>query len=66
MTSGATRLVCPLRAAALATPDVPAVAGPGGTCTYAELDLGVSAAAETLETLVFGAGTRVALHLPKD
>jgi O-succinylbenzoic acid--CoA ligase len=55
---------CPLRAAALSTPDAPAVVGPRGTITYEELDGRVSAAAFRLRELE--PGSRVALYLPKD
>jgi O-succinylbenzoic acid--CoA ligase len=55
-----------LRAAAIASPNAPAVIGTGGTLTYWELDLRVTMAAERIEGLGFKAGTRVALHLPKD
>ena len=66
MKSEATRVPCPLRKAANASPDAPAVVGVGGTLTYGELDRRVTAAAENLEMLGLGAGTRVALYLPKD
>jgi len=57
---------CPLRAAAIASPDAPAIIGTGGTLTYGELDLRVTRAAEGIEELGFKAGSRVALHLPED
>jgi O-succinylbenzoic acid--CoA ligase len=66
MKSGATRVPCLLRAAALASPGAPAVVGRGGTLTYGELDLQVTIAAEEIEKLGFKSGTRVALHLPED
>ena len=66
MTGGETLVSCPLRAATLATPDAPAIVSPDGPSTYAELDLRVSAAARAIEALDLGAGTRVALYLPKD
>ena len=57
---------CPLRVSALASPEVPALAGASGTVSYAELDRRVSAAALRLAELGFGTGDRVALYLPKD
>ncbi|MDP9426153.1 MAG: o-succinylbenzoate--CoA ligase [Actinomycetota bacterium] len=59
---------CSLRAAARATPDAPAIVGPVGVMTYAELDALVEAAAAAAriagEELV--PGGRVALLLEKD
>jgi len=55
---------CPLRAAALSTPDAPAVVGSRRTITYEELDGRVSAAASRLRE--FEQESRVALYLPKD
>ncbi len=55
---------CPLRAAALASPEEAAVVGASGTISYAELDRRVSAAALRLGELK--SGSRVALYLPKD
>ncbi|MEW6637573.1 MAG: o-succinylbenzoate--CoA ligase [Actinomycetota bacterium] len=55
---------CPLRQAALRSPKAPAILGPAGTLSYAELDRRVSAAAERLGALK--RGTRVAIHMPKD
>ena len=55
-----------MRAAAIDSPNAPAVIGAGGTLRYGELDLRVTRAAERIEDLGFKAGTRVALHLPKD
>jgi o-succinylbenzoate---CoA ligase len=66
MKSGATYVRCPLRAAAIAAPDAPAVVGADATLTYGELDLRVTAAAESIGELGLGAGARVALYLPKD
>lgn len=51
---------------ALATPDAPAIIGPGGVLTYADLDLRVSAAAGRLAEMGVGEGSRVALYLGKD
>ena len=55
---------CPLRAAALSTPDAAAIIGSQGTTTYVELDGRVSGAALRLRELE--PGSRVALYLPKD
>ncbi len=64
--SDATRVPCPLRAAAEASPGAPAIFGAGGTLTYGELDRKVTAAVENLEESGIGAGTHVGLYLPKD
>jgi o-succinylbenzoate---CoA ligase len=61
----ATRIPCPLRAAARRSPDAPAIVGVDGSLTYRELDARVSAAAGRARELGFGAGDRLALHLPK-
>ncbi len=66
MKSGATRVSCPLRAAAAASPGAPAVVGAGGELTYGRLDLLVAATGEKLARLGLGSGARVALYLPKD
>ena len=63
--SYATWVSCPLRAAAISSPDAPAIVGTGSTLTYGELDRRVTTAAENLEELGLGAGTRLALYLPK-
>jgi O-succinylbenzoic acid--CoA ligase len=55
---------CPLRAAALSSPDAAAIIGPQGTISYDELDTKVSAAALRLGGLA--PGSRVAFYLPKD
>jgi O-succinylbenzoic acid--CoA ligase len=47
-------------------PDLPAIVGAGASLAYGELDRRVSAAAARVQELGFGAGDRVALHLPKD
>jgi O-succinylbenzoic acid--CoA ligase len=63
---GGTRVPCPLRAAAIASPDAPAVVGAAGSLTYGELDHRVTLAAEEIGELGLGTGARVALYLPKD
>ena len=55
---------CPLRAAALASPDAAAVVGTRGAISYEEMDWLVSSAALRLGKLE--PGSRVALYLPKD
>jgi o-succinylbenzoate---CoA ligase len=55
---------CPLRAAALASPDAAAVVHAHGTVSFEELDRLVSAAALRLGELE--PGSRAALYLPKD
>jgi o-succinylbenzoate---CoA ligase len=64
MNSASTSVPCPLRSAALATPDAAALVGARGTTSYEELDRRVSAAALRLGELE--PGSRVALYLPKD
>ncbi len=64
MNAGSPSVPCPLRTAALASPEAAAVVSAGGVMSYAELDRRVSAAAVRLEQL--GVGSRIALHLPKD
>ncbi|HEX2729016.1 MAG TPA: o-succinylbenzoate--CoA ligase [Rubrobacteraceae bacterium] len=59
-------ITCPLRAAALATPDAPAAQGSAATITYGDLDLRVSAAAGSLAESGCVPGMRVALYLEKD
>src|SRR3712207_4881825 len=66
MTEGRTSVPCPLRAAALESPDAEAVVGAGWTVTYRELDEEVSAAEGRLERAGVAPGDRVALYLPKD
>ena len=66
MNEGPSSVPCPLRAAALASPEAPAVVGAFGLISYAELDRRVSAAALRLAELGLGGGDRVALYLPKD
>ena len=61
-----TWIPCPLRTAALATPDAPAIVGHTGTTNYAELDRRVSAAAGRLTGEGLSQGARVALLLEKD
>lgn len=60
-----THIPCPLRSAALATPDAEAVVGPGWSISYAELDRWVSATGVKVGDLGIGPGGRVALYLPK-
>ena len=64
--SEATRVPCPLRAAAKDSPDAPAIVAAGGTLTYGELDRRVTVVAMNLDELGLGAGARVGLYLPKD
>ncbi|MBA2343880.1 MAG: o-succinylbenzoate--CoA ligase [Rubrobacter sp.] len=64
--NGLETVPCPLHAASLASPDAPAIIGPSGKLTYAELDLWVSAASESLAKIGVETGDRVALYLPKD
>ena len=66
MTKGRTRVPCPLRSAALRTPDAEALAGAGRAVSYRELDGRVSAAQRRLEGLGVAAGSRVALYGPKN
>lgn len=56
---------CPLRSAALASPEAPAIVGSGGEISYGELDRRVTAAVARIEGLGVGEGARVALYLPK-
>jgi len=65
MIEGRTRVPCPLRSAALESPDARAVVGAGWSITYGELDARVSAAERRLEDLGVSPGDRVALYLPK-
>ena len=64
MSEGVRSVPCPLRAAALSSPDEAATIGPQGSTSYDELDTKVSAAAFRLRGLE--PGRRVALCLPKD
>jgi O-succinylbenzoic acid--CoA ligase len=66
MKSGATHVPCPLRAAAIASPEAPAVVSAGGALTYGRLDLLGAGAEKRIAELGLGSGTRVALYLPKD
>ena len=59
-------MLCPLRAAALASPQAPAVVGASGRISYAELDGRVSATARRLVEVGLAGGERVALYLSKD
>src|SRR4028119_1624478 len=65
MSEGRTRVPCPLRSAALESPEAEAVVGAGWSITYRELDARVSAAAARIEDLGVSPGDRVALYLPK-
>ena len=60
------RVPCPLRRAALASPGAPAVVGAWGVVSYAELDARVSAAERRLASLGFSREDRVALYLSGD
>ena len=64
MSEGVRSVPCPLRAAALSSPNEAATIGPQGSTSYDELDTKVSAAAFRLRGLE--PGRRVALCLPKD
>ena len=64
--TGTAEIPWPLRAAALSTPHAPAILGPAGTTTYAELDGRVSAAAAKIAGEGLVPGARVALLLEKD
>jgi o-succinylbenzoate---CoA ligase len=66
MQSPATHVRCPLQAAALASPDAPAIIGEGGALTYRGLDLLVTATEKKIAGLGLGSGARVALYLPND
>lgn len=57
---------CPLHAAALATPDAPAILRAAGATTYGDLDNRVSAAAGKLAESGCAPGARVGLYLEKD
>lgn len=57
---------CLLHAAALSTPDAPAILGPEISITYGDLDHWVSAAAGRLVQAGCAPGTRVALYLEKN
>src|SRR3990170_5256660 len=65
MIEGRTRVPCPLRSAALESPEAEAVVGTGWSITYGGLDARVSAAEGRLEELGVSPGERVALYLPK-
>ncbi len=64
MSTGSPSVPCPLRAAALASPEETALVGASGAVSYAEFDRRVSVAALRLGGLE--AGSRVALYLPKN
>ncbi len=66
MTDPAAKTVlCPLRAAALAAPDAPAIIDEKGEVSFSGLDPRVSATAKKLEMLGLSDGAKVGLHLPK-
>jgi O-succinylbenzoic acid--CoA ligase len=65
MIEGRTHVPCPLRSAALESPEAGAVVGAGWSITYGGLDARVSATAVRLEELGVSPGDRVALYLPK-
>jgi o-succinylbenzoate---CoA ligase len=62
--SGATRVLCPLRAAAITSPGAPALVAAGSALTFSALDRRVGSAVKRIGAL--GSGARVALYLPKD
>jgi O-succinylbenzoic acid--CoA ligase len=66
MTEGHTHVPCPLRSAALESPDAEAVVSAGWAMSYGELDGKVSAVERRLKELGVASGVRVALYLPKD
>jgi len=66
VTGDRTRVPCPLRSAALESPDAEAVVGAGWAVSYRVLDARVSAAERRLEKVGVAPGDRVALYLPKD
>ena len=66
MIEGRTSVPCPLRSAALESPDAEAIVGSGWSISYGRFDARVSAAAGRLEELGVAPGERVALYLPKD
>ena len=65
MSEGRTRVPCPLRSAAIESPEAEAVVGAGWSVTYGKLDARVSAAAARIKDLGVSPGDRVALYLPK-
>lgn len=58
--------VCPLRAAALATPDAAAILDARRAVSYAGLDRWVSDTVARLREAGYGPGARVALYMPRD
>ena len=66
MTKGHKRVPCPLRSAALESPDSEAVVGAGWSISYGELDGKVSAAEGRLKEFGVASGVRVALYMPKN
>ena len=65
MNKGQSRVPCPLRSAALASPEAPAILDARGAVSYADLDALVSAAEVRLAAFGLSTGDRVALYLPK-
>lgn len=65
MSGGPEHVPCPLRSAALGSPDGEAITGAGWAISYRELDRRVSAAERRLQRLGVAPGDRVALYLPK-
>lgn len=66
MRESSEKILCPLRAAALATPDATAILDTRRAVSYAELDQMVSATAARLLETGCDSGARVALYLPRD
>ncbi|MBA2694191.1 MAG: o-succinylbenzoate--CoA ligase [Rubrobacter sp.] len=63
--SGEKTVPCPLRTAALAAPDSPAVVGHYGEASFADLDRRATASARKLESLGLSDGAKVGVRLPK-
>lgn len=59
------KIPCPLRTAALATPEASAILTPEKAISYAELDEMVTSTAQILEQN-YDPGTRVGIYLPRD
>ena len=65
MSSKRTTVPCPLRSAALASPNAPAVIGPRNVISFAQLDARVGAAEERLAARGLSVGDRAGLYLSK-